>query len=79
MPNYQYHCLACDARFEEKRPFAQSDAPANCPACHSPQTKKLLSVVAFSVAGGHQESIPVPMSQGQGGGCCGGGSCGCGH
>ncbi len=74
MPTYQYQCLSCNGSFEEKRPFAQSDAVAVCPNCQSEQTKKLLNQVAFKVS---SDSIPVSVPVG--GSCCGGGSCGCHH
>lgn len=78
MPYYDYHCNTCDATFTERRSYAQADTAAVC-ACGSANTHKLLSAVAFTVAGGSSRSsaapsIPLQMS---GGGCCGG-SCGCG-
>lgn len=80
MPYYDFHCRDCDSVFTERRTMAQASEPAVC-ACGSADTHKLLSVVAFSMAGGgssaaHSESIPLPMNAG--GGCCGGGACGCG-
>lgn len=79
MPYYDFHCRDCDSVFTERRSMAQASEPAVC-ACGSAETHKLLSVVAFSMAGGgsspaREASIPLQMS---GGGCCGG-ACGCGH
>ena len=33
MPNYDYHCPACEARFEVERPLAAAAAVAHCPVC----------------------------------------------
>ncbi|MCA9938252.1 MAG: zinc ribbon domain-containing protein [Anaerolineales bacterium] len=75
MPIYDFHCRECDEVFEERRSFAEAGMPAFCPICGSQDTKKLLASVALRT--GSTESIPVPMNQ-DGGGCCGGGTCGCG-
>ena len=80
MPVYQYQCRECDTAFEERRPFSQSNDPADCPTCGSDHTRKLLSAVRFisnggSAGPGAADSIPVSMS---GGGGCGCGACSCG-
>ena len=33
MPTYAFRCPDCAPTFEERRAFAQSDAPVTCPAC----------------------------------------------
>ncbi|WP_030910271.1 FmdB family zinc ribbon protein [Streptomyces sp. NRRL F-5126] len=72
MPRYEYRCRACGATFELRRPMAQSNAPAPCPAGHG-DTVKLLSTVSV---GGSAQGGDAPAAGG-GGGCCGG-ACGCG-
>jgi putative FmdB family regulatory protein len=44
VPTYEYLCTVCDTRFEQRRPMAESDAPAECPDGHT--AKRLLSVFA---------------------------------
>ncbi len=73
MPTYEYRCLACDERFEQRTTFAAADE-ARCPNGHA-QVKRLLS--SFGVARGGVAAAPSPVSVPSGGGCCGGG-CGCG-
>ncbi|MCB0959122.1 MAG: zinc ribbon domain-containing protein [Acidimicrobiales bacterium] len=75
MPTYEYRCLACDERFEQRTSFATADE-ACCPNGHA-EVKRLLSTfgvarVTAGVGGG-----PAPAPAPTGGGCCGGG-CGCG-
>ena len=65
VPVYEYRCVECDARFEQRRAMADADASTACPAGH-PNVRRLLSV--FAASSGLPEA---------GGGCCGGG-CGCG-
>lgn len=77
MPTYVFECRECETVFEERRPMAQATAPATCPTCAGSDTKKRLGLVAFMTAAG-SDSIPVPVSAGGNGGCCGG-ACGCSH
>jgi putative FmdB family regulatory protein len=72
MATYEYRCRTCDDRFELRRPMAESDAPASCPAGH-PDAVRLLSVFA-SV--GSATSAPASTAPGGGGGPCGG-ACAC--
>lgn len=74
MPLYEFTCRDCNETFQEKRPFARAGDPAACPICASANTRKQLGAVALHT-GSQPASIPVSMSNG--GGCCGGGSCGC--
>ena len=71
MPLYDYRCRECGDTFELRRPMAESDAPAECPAGHV-NTVKLLPLVAVGGRGG---AGPAPAPSG-GGGCWGGGGCG---
>lgn len=45
MPVYEYRCRTCGTRFEVRRPMADAEAPALCPAGHS-ETTRVLSVFA---------------------------------
>jgi putative FmdB family regulatory protein len=72
MATYEFRCRACGATFEERRPMADADAPATCPAGHA-DTTRLLSVFA---ATGSSSPGAEPALGGGGGGCCGG-ACGC--
>ena len=78
MPLHEYLCHACDGRFEAITSSAKADSVA-CPVCHSPETRRLISVIAGIGRGSSPGAGPSggmgPMGMG-GGGCCGG-SCGC--
>jgi putative FmdB family regulatory protein len=75
MARYEYRCRTCEQVFEERRPMADADAPAVCPAGHVGAVR-LLPV--FSTAGfGERASAPpagAPAAGGCGAGClCHGG------
>jgi len=72
MARYEYRCRTCDDRFELRRPMAEADAPASCPAGHA-DVVRLLSV--FATVGTSGGSAPAPMAMPSGGGC--GGACAC--
>ena len=74
MATYEFRCRACGATFEERRPMADADAPATCPAGHR-DTTRLLSV--FASTGGRAAGGVPSAAPSTGGGCCGG-ACGCG-
>ena len=80
MPVYEYRCEECHERFEMRRSYAESDAAADCPICHTQHTRRLLSnfcAMSSSSDGGGEASAVAG-----GGGCagCAGGNCaGCGH
>lgn len=40
MPTYDYHCEACDHRFEEMQSFSE-DPLTKCPACKKKKLKRL--------------------------------------
>jgi putative FmdB family regulatory protein len=73
MPLYEYYCSDCKDTFEQLRPAQQADSPADCPACRSMASQRILSLFASSVkTAGSDAAYQLPV----GGGCCGGG-CGC--
>lgn len=63
MPMFEYTCNDCGKNFEEL--VSSESEPVECPACHSQNARKLLSVFAASVSAG--SSAPTP---------CGAPSCG---
>jgi putative FmdB family regulatory protein len=71
VPRYEYRCRACGDTFERNRPMSESSAPCTCPQGHD-DTVKLLSTVAVS-------GVAPATGQGQAGGGCCGGACGCGR
>ncbi len=51
MPIYEYRCDACGHELEALQKL--SDAPlTDCPECHKPSLKKLLSAAGFRLKGG---------------------------
>lgn len=48
MPIYEYACQSCGREFEA---LVRSDTVPECPACHSTQLEKQLSVFATSNTG----------------------------
>lgn len=78
MPVYEYCCEDCENRFELRRSFAESDAPAGCPACHGGHTRRLLS--SFYAASSSSDGSTAPVAGGGGCAGCSGGNCAsCGH
>ena len=50
MPIYEYRCASCGHELEALQKL--SDIPlADCPACHKPELKKLLSAAGFHLKG----------------------------
>jgi putative FmdB family regulatory protein len=75
MPIYEYACPDCEHAFEKRVPIAEADQTA-CPACGSPQTRRLLPRIALQISGGY---IPLAASpQSCGSDTCCGGMCGFG-
>jgi putative FmdB family regulatory protein len=71
MATYEYVCLACERRFEERRPMAASvDTAFACPSCGSERVRRQFSFVAGTGTAG----APGPAA----GGCACGGACACG-
>lgn len=51
MPIYEYECQACGHQMEAMQ--RMSDDPLkDCPECHKPELKKLISASAFRLKGG---------------------------
>ncbi len=73
MPVYEFRCSTCHAVFDERRPMAEADAQAHCPAGHV-GARRLLPVfattgLAAEPAGG-QCAAPVAGGCGSGCACC---------
>ena len=66
MPLYEYACRQCDKEFEAL--VRASDTPS-CPACHSDDLQRKLSVFAAHTAGASSSQSAMPAM-----GACG--SCG---
>ena len=50
MPIYEYRCAACGHELEALQKL--SDAPlTQCPSCHKPELKKLVSAAGFQLKG----------------------------
>lgn len=56
MPIYEYRCQHCEILFSEIRPLAESDAPADCPACATPTS--LRTPPSFFVRGSSGSRSP---------------------
>ncbi len=77
MPIYEYHCEACERRFEVLTSFSERDRARVCPSCESTRTRVLVPSSA-AIGGEGEFKSTLPMAPSAGGGCCGG-SCGCSH
>jgi putative FmdB family regulatory protein len=67
---YEYVCLACEYRFEDRRPMGSAvDTALACPSCGAERVRRQFSFVASVGSGG----APQP------GGCACGGACACGR
>jgi putative FmdB family regulatory protein len=51
MPIYEYECLSCGHRLEAIQKISD-DPLKDCPSCHKPELKKLISAAAFRLKGG---------------------------
>ncbi len=50
MPIYEYECSECAHQFEIIQKMSD-DPLVDCPACHAPKLKKLISAAAFRLKG----------------------------
>ena len=91
MPIYEYRCDTCGHEMEVMQKMA--DEPlTECPECHKPALKKLVSAAGFRLSGsgwyetdfksGAKKNIADSGKSDSGsssssGGGCGGGNCGC--
>jgi putative FmdB family regulatory protein len=72
MAAYEYLCMACEHRFEERRPMTASvDTALACPSCGSERVRRQFSFVSGTAAGG---DATAPQASGG----CGCGNCTCG-
>jgi putative FmdB family regulatory protein len=72
MAAYDYLCMACEHRFEDRRPMtAAVDTALACPSCGSDRVRRQFSFLA----GKAPESGSAPHAAG---GCACGGACACG-
>ena len=51
MPIYEYECKACGHRQEAIQKMSD-DPLVECPVCHKPELKKLISAAGFRLKGG---------------------------
>lgn len=51
MPIYEYQCKACGHRLEAIQKISD-DPLQDCPQCHKPELKKLISAAGFRLKGG---------------------------
>ncbi|HEU4865092.1 MAG TPA: zinc ribbon domain-containing protein [Actinomycetota bacterium] len=71
MAAYEYLCMACEHRFEERRPMtAAVDTALACPSCGSARLRRQFSFASGKLAG----AASAPQSSGG----CGCGNCTCG-
>jgi putative FmdB family regulatory protein len=72
MAAYEYLCLACERRFEARRPMSASvETALACPSCASERVRRRFSFVASKPAA---TAFGPPAA----GGCACGGACACG-
>jgi putative FmdB family regulatory protein len=79
MAAYEYFCLACDHRFEERRAMTASVITEPiCPSCGDDRVRRRFSFVAGrpTVAG---RPASADLGSAGTGGCGCGGACACGH
>jgi len=50
IPTYEYKCSACGIEFEKEQRISEP-AEAECPACGSTETKRLISLSSFVLKG----------------------------
>jgi putative FmdB family regulatory protein len=71
MAVYEYLCMACEARFEDRRSMGASvDTALACPSCGSDRVRRRFSFVAATSASTSGEASA---------GCACGGACACGR
>ena len=44
MPIYEYRCTKCGQEFEVRQALGEGGSSLECPKCHAPNPKKLLSL-----------------------------------
>ncbi len=77
MPIYEYMCRGCGTRNEFLEGVTREKVERVCSECGGTELTKLISMAAFTVAGGDScESGSCACGEG-GGGCGCGGNCSC--
>lgn len=72
MATYEYICLSCEHRFEERRPMGSSvRTEVACPNCGSDRARRRFSFAAATGTASETGLSPEPLSSS--------GGCGCGH
>jgi len=71
MPLFEYKCSDCECKFEILHKSSKNPGKVECPECHSPKVKKLLST--FSAAGLSGSGSDFSSASDS----CESGSCGC--
>jgi putative FmdB family regulatory protein len=71
MPLYEYRCQTCEARYEERRPMADADAPATCPEGHVGAVRLLpvFATTGFAAQPASGGACGAPVAGGCGGAC----------
>ena len=72
MAAYDYLCMACEHRFEDRRPMTDTvDTALACPSCGSDRVRRQFSFIAGKAPASGSGSHAA-------GGCACGGACACG-
>jgi putative FmdB family regulatory protein len=80
MPIYEYMCRDCGTRNEFLEGVTRERVEKVCSECGSSQLDKLMSMAAFTVAGGSECACGGECAcESEGHGHAHGGGCGCGH
>ena len=69
MPVYEFRCSTFDARFDERRPMADADAPATCPGGHVGARRLLPVFATVGLAAEPPVRCAAPVAGGCGAGC----------
>jgi putative FmdB family regulatory protein len=71
MPRYDYRCRTCGAVYEERRPMADADQPATCPAGHVGAARLLpvFATTGLAAGPGGPGACGAPVAGGCGAGC----------
>jgi putative FmdB family regulatory protein len=74
VPVYEFCCSTCHAVFDDRRPMADADAPATCPAGHVGATRLIPVFATTGLAtpprGAGACGAPVVGGCGSGCACC---------
>jgi len=73
MPLYEYYCVACDDKFEQKRSMSEATLTATCPQGHKGARKVLSTFAMVGTATAVAEGCANPAALEGMSACCGGG------